>query len=112
MGVDYYPCDGCGGSWCDCGDFVICSNCETTYCDDCMDDQIEKYGTCGEDHERADEWGEDALVECERCSIKSDVVTKDQMIEFLLCESASSKREIKERILKYRRYEGGDKNGH
>jgi|HubBroStandDraft_4_1064222.scaffolds.fasta_scaffold00029_31 hypothetical protein len=38
MGVDWYPCNYCGRTFPDCGDYVLCSgndgNCGTEWCSD------------------------------------------------------------------------------
>lgn len=35
MGVDYFPCAGCGQTICDAGDFNICEACGEYFCLDC-----------------------------------------------------------------------------
>ncbi len=38
MGIDYYPCEHCGDTFCDCGDYISCKNCKREYCVDCEDE--------------------------------------------------------------------------
>jgi len=38
MSVDYYSCEHCGDTFCDCGDYISCDNCEGEYCVNCEDD--------------------------------------------------------------------------
>lgn len=33
MGVDFFPCDGCGESICDCGSYIKCRKCEHRWCE-------------------------------------------------------------------------------
>ena len=51
MGVDYYPCDGCGGSYADCSEYIFGCDCGESYCSkECGDRQTdpenEDYYTC------------------------------------------------------------------
>ncbi|WEG18647.1 DUF1653 domain-containing protein [Alkalihalophilus pseudofirmus] len=67
MGIDYYSCEVCGDSFPDVIDYGYCSNCEEVLCGDCRDAMGQKYGVLGEDHEKADDFGEEAPEHCDSC---------------------------------------------
>lgn len=37
MGVDFYPCSGCGGVYCDAGEYYTCDICDENACEECGD---------------------------------------------------------------------------
>jgi len=70
MGVEFFPCDICGESICDCGFYESCSNCEVSVCEECYEEQKEKYGLVV-DKDKREYFGGDALLECDCCSKKN-----------------------------------------
>jgi hypothetical protein len=68
MGIDYYSCEVCGEAFPDVIDYGHCGNCEEVLCADCRDEMGKKYGVLGEEHEKADIFGEDAPVCCDACN--------------------------------------------
>lgn len=40
MSVDFFPCDACGESVCDCGDYWTCEECEHRLCVGCRDKHV------------------------------------------------------------------------
>jgi hypothetical protein len=78
MGIDYYSCVVCGEAFPDVIDYGHCGNCEETLCADCRDEMGEKYGVLGEEHEKADWYGEEAPNRCDACeNHKTDKVKRE-----------------------------------
>ena len=65
MGVDFYVCHSCGGTICDCGDYVIC-DCGKHWCDDeCAEEDGYDEERCTQGFEDSDDCDEDC--ECWNC---------------------------------------------
>ena len=41
MSVDYFSCDHCGVSVCDCGDYATCEGCGREYCTPCDENEVD-----------------------------------------------------------------------
>ena len=84
MGVDWYPCCICDETFPDCGSYTHCINCEDMICGRCYEEQKEKYGIIGKDHEKIDYYGEDALNKCDSCVVDEEKENiKNETIEIL-----------------------------
>ncbi len=68
MGVDFFDCDECGESICDCGSWWSCEECGHRLCEDCESKIV------GEDED-----GEDICPFCER-----QTATDFQLLEYAL----------------------------
>lgn len=78
MGVDFFPCDHCGDSICDCGSYWTCSGeCGARLCDDCAADLVSD---------------EDNAEACPFCRKK--VATDYQLLEFALAKLGVTRDEL------------------
>ena len=74
MGVDFFPCDDCGESICDCGSYWRCQEgCGARLCDDCADK-----------HKVWDDLDDDGneINPCPYC--KREAATDSQLLQFAL----------------------------
>lgn len=69
MGVDYYPCDNCGKTFCDAGDYQAFEHCGHMLCRPCANE----LGVIDDIDEPAD---------CPFCA--GDVATDSELLEFAL----------------------------
>jgi len=79
MGVDYFPCDNCGESCCDCGDYYSC-DCGKCFCVECDVYLLTCKDSNNEDFDKGD------IMECSYCTIKPSkiLLTRDEKYNFLL----------------------------
>lgn len=80
MGVDFYTCDVCGNTFCDCGPYARCDECDGKLCPDCM----EKYEV----------FGNMTKENCPFCNFKE--VSEETLLAFLINEIGSSHEGVKE----------------
>ncbi|OPH61883.1 hypothetical protein BC351_01175 [Paenibacillus ferrarius] len=97
MGVDWYTCNHCEGTFSDAGHYGQCSNCEDSYCGDCYDEFIEKYGTIDKTHERYSMYGS-SLIECDHCN--GTEVSESELLTHALMKLNISRDELKEEYVK------------
>ncbi|MBM7836336.1 hypothetical protein [Clostridium sardiniense] len=73
MSVDYYACERCGDTYCDCGNYVSCEGCGISWCSD----------ECAEADGYIKEKCKLGLEVCEQClqDDKEDCIRKDQADE-------------------------------
>lgn len=92
MSIDYYSCAVCGDAFPDVIDYGYCANCEETLCSHCRDEMGKTYGVLGEDHEKADIFGENAPKHCTECV--ADTFTIDEKMDRLLISLTDEEREV------------------
>lgn len=80
MGVEFFLCDGCGESICDCGSFWRCEDCSHRLCDDCRN------AAHYDEEDYGDEWM------CPFC-IK-DMATDSDLLAFLLNTMQKTREEV------------------
>lgn len=74
MGVDFYACQNCGETYCDCGYYFTCS-CEAMFCSDrCGGKKVEKGSESG------NYW--DDITSCVLCRV--EVIPDIDLLNFLL----------------------------
>lgn len=101
MGVDYFNCPICNSIFNDCGPFGWCSQCERRLCGDCHAKQIERYGQVQENSYAANDYGDDAVLQCDCCSGK--IISDSDIIDYLLEDSGTSKEDVIDAIKKQRK---------
>lgn len=94
MGVDYYNCEICEEIFADAGYYGHCGKCESIMCGNCYDKMREKNGELGEDHERADWYGEDSPNCCDLCD--GTKIDEGEFTEFLIKKIGKSREELLE----------------
>lgn len=84
MGVDFFPCDNCEESICDCGDYVRCNDeCGRRWCDK----------KCA----KGDGYRDDDLDDNQSCNFcRNEDVEDGPLLEFLLKHFKLSKKAAKE----------------
>ena len=87
MSVDWYPCDVCGKTFPDCGDYVHCN--DKCYHRWCSDECAEKDGFVV-DYDKVDEYG-DPQRSCNFC--RKEDVGDSVLLQFLLERFVQSDRE-------------------
>lgn len=82
MGIDYYNCGVCDEIFPDVSEYNHCINCEEMVAMCCYEEQKEKHGVIGEDHEETGYYSPYALLKCDRCSkeeqkdrIRTEIIT-------------------------------------
>ena len=98
MGVDYYNCEICGDIFADAGHYGHCGKCEATLCGHCYDEMQMKNGMLGEDHPRADWFGEEAPNCCDKCD--GSVIDEGAFTSFLLKKLGKTREELEEEFRK------------
>jgi len=84
MSVDYLICGICGETFGDCVLYYTCVNCESHICNYCYAGQVEKHGIIGDEHEKNNWYGEDALNKCDFCiKEESDKKLSDEIMAIL-----------------------------
>jgi len=66
MSVDYFPCWECISVINDYDFYANCGDCGKTFCKDCYEELVKKYGVGTESQQ--DYYGEDVLLACNKCS--------------------------------------------
>lgn len=72
MGVEYFPCDGCGEIICDAGYFWYCI-CRKMYCQDCFTEQMKKFPCPEELQDYWDKTNKNMLYRCNCCDEETQV---------------------------------------
>jgi len=67
MSIEFFECSICGEGMNDCMPCVTCAQCEEVMCEECEEEQKKKYGLCSKESD-IENFGEDALAECDKCS--------------------------------------------
>lgn len=85
MGVDFYPCEECGETFPDCGDYCSCEMCSVMLCTPCANEkglssQITDLNQCDE-AEKAEAVGE-GYCQCPYCTGES--VTEELLMKFAM----------------------------
>jgi hypothetical protein len=86
MGVDFFPCDHCGESICDCGDYWCCEECGHRLCTDCAKEH---------DVEGWDDEEDEAINNCPYC--KNDMATDSDLLDFALYHLEVTREELMEK---------------
>ena len=86
MGVDFFDCDKCGRSVCDCGDYWACEECGTRTCRPCADTfPVREYtdDDLDEDLDEDDEYpDDDGQIICPFCA--GDEATDSDLLGFAI----------------------------
>jgi hypothetical protein len=92
MGVDFFPCDHCGESICDCGSYYYCNDdCGRRWCDKRC---AEGDGYKNEDYEDTDD---PDLKTCRFC--RNEDVEDSPLLEYVLKHFSLSKEDAKKMYL-------------
>lgn len=94
MGIDYYNCEVCDEIFADCGPCGFCGKCEAYLCGHCLDEMRERNGEIGEDHENADDYGEDAPNGCDKCD--GTIINEGAFVAFLVKKIGKTREELEE----------------
>lgn len=105
MGIDYYNCEICDEIFNDCGHYGHCGNCEAIMCGHCYDEMSEKYGELGEDHENADDYGEDAPNRCDKCT--GDIIDPNAFLQFVIKKTGLSEEALEAEYREHIRSQNG-----
>lgn len=73
MGIDYITCSSCPENFPDCGDFALCTSCESEFCTD----ECAKLKNLGKKNKYDEE-----LTTCVIC--RNEHISDDKLIKFLL----------------------------
>ncbi|WP_206426388.1 hypothetical protein M1D49_07885 [Bacillus sp. PK3-056] len=76
----------------DAGYYGHCGGCEATLCGSCYDNMRKEYGELGEEHERADWFGEEAPNCCDICSGK--VIDEGEFVLFLIGKIGKTREDL------------------
>ena len=91
MGVEYLVCDECGCTFCDCGEYHYCENCNKVYCVDCEEDAGLEFDEDG------------CTVSCKYC--RNEAVSEDDMLYYLLDKLQITKENLEKEIIETRKKE-------
>lgn len=81
MGVDFFSCDGCGESICDCGSYIKCRKCEHRWCD--LTCAIKNGGYKYNDDEDDDDYDDDYEEQsCKFC--RKEEAEDSDLLNFLI----------------------------
>lgn len=94
MGVDYYNCEMCEEIFSDAGYWGTCGNCESMMCGHCHDEMRTKNGVLGEEHENADDFGEDAPNCCDKCD--GSKLDETAFVNYLIAKLGKTRAELEE----------------
>ena len=92
MGIDYCVCKKCDGAFPDVIDYGYCVKCDESYCGYCTD-EIQKSGGFEIDEEANE------IIGCPYC--KGEIVSDEQLLNWLLLEYQVTKEELIERYKKH-----------
>lgn len=94
MSVDFFDCDSCGESVCECGPYVRCEGCDNKFCTTChkgkglREDDLDGEDTPSsttDDEGNPDLSDEEVVAKVEACPVCSlRMVTDSQLVSFLL----------------------------
>lgn len=109
MSVDFFPCNICSESICDCGSYFHCTDCGSNLCDDCS----EKY-KCGsfadteefpvEDDEGNEIDYSDDFRNCPYCQLK--LIHSETLLEFALTQLGTSRESLEDKYRKAFNFKG------
>lgn len=92
MGIDYYSCEICSEAFPDVVHYGHCGKCAATLCGHCFDRMREENGELGEEHEKANYYGEHAPNSCDSCN--GTVIDTTKFFEFLADKLGQSTEEL------------------